>query len=219
MEIYSKETHKLVSHVIHISVQSTLSTFFCSLVTHWRIIYALMMREIHTVHGSSKLGYLWSIFKTVFAIAVFWFIRGIIRAKKAPHGMTILCFLAVGFIIFHIFSKSLISCMHAIQGNRRLLAYPQVFPLDIMVARCLVIVATEVLSSIIILSIGVMCGYPVVITDVGLLELAVLLAMTFGFGCGIIFATLAWYAPVVENLVTMVLIRAMFFASGVVAIQ
>ena len=109
MEIYSKETHKLVSHVIHISVQSTLSTFFCSLVTHWRIIYALMMREIHTVHGSSKLGYLWSIFKTVFAIAVFWFIRGIIRAKKAPHGMTILCFLAVGFIIFHIFQNHLLA--------------------------------------------------------------------------------------------------------------
>ena len=190
------------------------SGILSTLATQWRVICALMLREIHTVNGSDKLGYLWRIFQTSFNIAIFWAIRAFTRAQ-APHGMTILSFLALGFIIFHVFSRCLTTCMHAIQGNRNLLTYPQVYPLDIMVARCLVISATEVVSGALILGVGVIAGYPEHVTNVGMLVLALLLAMTFGLGCGIIFAALAWYVPVVENLVNMVLLRALFFASGV----
>ena len=179
-----------------------------------RVIIALILREIHTLHGDSRLGYLWTIIRTAFGIAVFWVIR-IVMHFHAPHGMTILTFLCMGFMIFNIFSNILTTCMTAIQDNRKLLTYPQVFPLDVMTARTLVITCTQIVSMAAIMGLGVLAGFPVHVASVGLLLVALLSAMSFGLGCGIVLSTLSWYMPALVKLVPMVIIRVLFFASGV----
>ena len=40
-----------------------------------RVIWALMLREIHTINGKSRLGYLWVLIQGVFNVAVFWALR------------------------------------------------------------------------------------------------------------------------------------------------
>ena len=178
-----------------------------------RVIIALILREIHTLHGDSKLGYFWAIIRTAFGIAVFWAIRTVMHFH-APHGMTILTFLCMGFLIFNIFSQTLTTCMDAIKDNRNLLTYPQVFPLDVMIARTLVITCTQIVSMTVIMGMGLLAGFPVHVASVGLLLIALLSAMCFGFGCGIILSTLSWYIPALKKMIPM-LVRVLFFASGV----
>lgn len=179
----------------------------------FRVIYALILREVHTLYGHTSLGYIWAIIQTAFSIGVFWVFRLAMRTK-APHGMTELAFLVCGFLIWNIFSQSLVKCMNAIDGNRALLTFPQVFPLDVMLSRSIVVLGTQVVSMSIILGIGAVFGYPVVVSHVGLLLLSLLLSLSFGLGCGTLIATLAVYAPALRNLVPM-LLRLLFFASGI----
>lgn len=178
-----------------------------------RIITALVIREIYTLYGHTKLGYIWAIIRSAFGILFFWALRTIMQTRP-PHGMTILCFLGCGFLIWYIISEILTKSMRAIDGNRNLLTFPQVFPLDVMIARAVVVVSTQIVTFGTILGIGIMFGYPVFISDIGLLFTALMLAVSFGLGCGATLSALAAYAPTLHNIVPMVL-RILFFASGV----
>lgn len=184
-----------------------------ALDTQWRVIIALALREIHTLHGGKSLGYIWEIFQTAFGVAVFWTIRHFAHAA-APHGMTMLSYLVAGFGIWNIVSKILVKCMAAIDGNRALLTFPQVTPLDIMLARALVLSATQVVSMSILLCCGILFGYPVTISNLGLLIVIIFLAAFLGLGLGTILGSLAIYLPVLQQLVP-VLVRILFFTSGV----
>jgi capsular polysaccharide transport system permease protein len=177
------------------------------------VIMALMLRELHTINGESKMGYIWTVVQTAFGLAVFWGIRTFMHAR-APHGMTVLSFLVLGFLIWNIFSKTLTVNMHAVEGNRSLLTYPHVYPLDIMAARCVVLTATQMVSMIIILMLGALFGYPVTLMNLGLLLAALGMAMSVGLGAGMILSALAVWFPFLNHVVPM-LLRIMFFASGV----
>lgn len=180
---------------------------------HLHVIVALMLRELHTINGESKIGYLWTIVRTAFAIMILWGLRMFMRFSP-PHGMTVLCFLALGFLIWNIFSRNLTSCLKAVEGNRALLTYPHVYPLDIMLARSLVITATHVVSTAIILIIGVFLGFPITLTHLDLLLMSLGMAMTLGLGAGMFLSALAIWLPFLHHIIPMVL-RIMFFVSGV----
>ena len=74
------------------------------LVVQGRVLGALMLREIHTINGNSKLGYLWVLIQSVFSIAVFWGLRAYMDAHP-PGGISMALFLAVGFGLWSIFSS------------------------------------------------------------------------------------------------------------------
>lgn len=184
-----------------------------ALDTQARVIIALALREVHTLYGGKSLGYLWAILQTAFGVAVFWTIRHFAHAV-APHGMTILTYLVSGFGIWNIIAKNLGKCMAAIDGNRALLTFPQVTPLDIMLARCLVISSTQIVSMAIILGCGTLFGYTVQIADLGLLIYAIFMATFLGLGLGASLGSLAVYIPALQQIVPMIM-RLLFFASGI----
>ena len=62
-----------------------------ALIVQGRVIYALMMREVHTIYGTSRLGYLWALFDTIMGIVIFWALRTVMGFHP-PHGMPILFF-------------------------------------------------------------------------------------------------------------------------------
>lgn len=184
-----------------------------ALDTQARVIMALALREVHTLYGGKSLGYLWAVIQTAFGVAVFWGVRYFASAA-APHGMTVLTYLVAGFGIWNIINQALGKCMAAVDGNRALLTFPQVTPLDIMLARCLVITATQVISMAIILSCGTLFGYAVDVSSVGLLIGCVLLASLLGMGLGATLGSLALYLPALQQIVPMIM-RILFFASGI----
>ncbi len=184
-----------------------------ALDTQARVILALALREVHTLYGGKSLGYLWAVVQTAFGVAVFWAIRHFAHAA-APHGMTVLTYLVAGFGIWSIITQTLSKCIVAVDGNRALLTFPQVTLLDILLARTLVVTATQVISMGILLGGGIIFGYPLAISSVGLLIICVLLAAFLGLGLGALLSSLAFYLPALQQVVPMTL-RILFFASGV----
>ena len=83
-----------------------------------------------------------------------------------------------------------------------------------MLARCLVVTATQVISMAIILGCGIVFGYTVAISSVGMLIICVLLAALLGLGLGTLLGSLAVYLPALQQVVPMIM-RILFFASGI----
>lgn len=183
-----------------------------ALTVQGRVIYALMMREVHTIYGTSRLGYLWALIQTMWGIFVFWGLRYAMGAT-APHGMHILMFLLVGFGFYNIFSGIIGKCMSAVSGNSALLTFPQVTPVDLMVSRTVIVWATELVSASLLILIGMLFGMPFYLTDAGGILILLLLTPLLGLGVGMTCASLAVLYPTLEKIIPMVL-RIMFFASG-----
>ena len=185
------------------------------LIVQGRVIKALMLREIHTINGSSKLGYLWVLIQSTFGVAVFWGVRHFMGATQAPHGIGMAMFLAIGFGVWNIFSDVIARCMTAVSGNKALLTFPQVTELDVMIARTLVTTATQILVTLIIIAgAWIFLGEPFVLGSLPLLLTLIVVVPLMSLGFGLVLSSLAVFIPALEKLVPMVL-RIMFFVSGV----
>lgn len=183
------------------------------MVVQGRVLGALMLREIHTINGNSKLGYLWVLIQSVFGIAVFWGLRAFMDAH-APGGMSMALFLAIGFGLWSVFSEGINKTMTAVEANRALLTFPQVTEFDVMLARVIVITATQVLTTVLIVCASILFGAEFrpngIVTGLGVLICSPLCAL----GIGMVFGSLAVFVPVITKLVPMAL-RIAFFLSGV----
>ena len=184
-----------------------------ALTVQGRVIAALILREVHTLYGNTKLGYLWAIIQTAFNIAVFWLFREFLGAH-APHGMGMAVFLLCGFIPWHIFSDTISRCMKAVSANQALLTFPQVTELDLMIARVIVVWGTQLVSAIVILSVAAALGQSMELCHPGTLAATLFFAPLLGLGMGLVFASLSRLWPTLERLIP-ILMRFLFFASGV----
>ena len=130
-----------------------------ALTVQGRVISALILREVHTLYGNTRLGYLWAVIQTAFNIAVFWLFREFLGAH-APHGMGMAVFLLCGFIPWYMFSDVISRCMKAVSANQALLTFLQVTELDLMLARMAVVWGTQLVCSIVILCAAAALGQP-----------------------------------------------------------
>lgn len=192
---------------------AAVNAFLQGIKVQNRVIMALMLREVHTIYGSSKLGYIWELIQSAFGIAVFWWIRSFVGSMD-PHGLSLPVFLILGFGTFTVISRSISKLMSAVSGNRTLLTFPQVTELDVMIARVIVLFVTQVVVSVIMLIAAIAFDYEVQITNFGLFTCCLLLAPLLGLGAGMVLSSLAVFLPVLEHIVPMML-RILFFTSGV----
>ena len=190
-------------------MRSFLSGAGCML----RVIYALALREVHTLYGGTTLGYVWCVIRIFFVIAFVWVIRRIMHFH-VPHHLTLLNYLACGFFVWFVVTETLIKNMSAISGNKNLLTFPQVFPLDIMIARALVVTTTNLVTILLILAAGFLVGNTITLEKIDLFILSVCLACTFGLGVGAILSALSAFIPALLNIVPLSL-RIFLLASGV----
>lgn len=196
-------------------LSETLSELRHGLIVQGRVIGALVLREVHTINGSSRLGYLWVLIQGIFGISVFWAARHFMGAGQAPHGMNMAIFLASGFGLWSIFSNGISRCMTAVEGNRALLTFPQVTELDVMIARIIVIAATQIVTATIIIVVAlVLMDEPMVFGSLPLLLLLLVAVPVFSLGCGMILSSLSVFVPALNKVVPM-LLRMLFFVSGV----
>jgi capsular polysaccharide transport system permease protein len=177
-----------------------------------RVVWALMLRETKTLFGKHKLGYLWAVINASFQIGVFWAIREF-AGFQSPHGMSTPVFLLCGFVPWFIFNHGLSNGMSAIWANRSLLTYPQVFPLDPLVARVALQCAMQAVVFILLLFVALVTGHQVTLVDPLALFVTFVLATMLAFGGATLCSGLNLMWPTTSQLVPM-LIRALFFTSG-----
>ncbi|MEM6662293.1 MAG: sugar ABC transporter permease, partial [Pseudomonadota bacterium] len=101
-----------------------------------RVVHALMLREMITRYGSSRLGYLWAVIEPVGFIALLSVVFSQI-AHAPPVGKSFPLFYATGYIAFHWVMETAGIVSRSIHVNRPLLVFPAVTPIDTLLARFL----------------------------------------------------------------------------------
>jgi capsular polysaccharide transport system permease protein len=181
-------------------------------LTQLQIIHALLLREMKTRFGANHLGYFWAILEPVLWIGMF---AGMYRVfgRLAPPGMSVVAFLTTGIVPFSLFRDTTHRCMTAIDANKGLLFYPQVRPLDLIIARVVLEAVTHLV--VMLLFMGSLALYEGVPRVNSLLETLLGLALASGLGAatGLVCCCLSVYSPTVERLFPSFM-RLMFWLSA-----
>jgi len=188
--------------------------FSRALAVQGRVIWALSLRELIGMHGDTRLGYLWQIIKVGFGIAIFWWIRSI-RGFNIPTMLPLPVFLLTGFIPWFIFTEMFKHCMESKRTNHSLLNFPQITHLDILMGSSVLTVFTHAVIFILYLTLFRFLDIPWELHNPAAVLFSFVALCAFGFGLGLILATLNGFFPIVEKLVPMVM-RPLFFISGVI---
>ena len=115
-------------------------------------VHALLMRELKTRFGASKLGYFWAIAEPVAQASILAIIMTII-GKSSLAGVSVALFLISGVMPFKAFNKTVTQLSVGISSNTALFAYRQVSPIDPILTRLVIELATYFIVYMIILSV------------------------------------------------------------------
>ncbi len=177
------------------------------------VVYALALRETRTRFGAHQMGYLWALLEPTIMIATFVAVFGVAH-RKAPPGMDLVGFIATGIITYTLFANATNRVAEAINGNKALLFYPHVQPIDLVLARGLLEFATYTAVFVLFLGGQALFRETLDIHD-GLLVLQGLaLAALLGSALGLIFCGLSQFSNVADR-ARGPLLRPLFWCSGI----
>lgn len=179
----------------------------------WRPIMALMLREMAATYGRSPGGWLWAIAEPVAAIALLAAIFQM-AFDAPPLGRSFILFYATGYLPFMLFTDVSMKVANALRFSRQLLAYPVVAPLDALLARLALNLATHLVVFGLVLAIigamtetGALYDPPKLLAALGLTAL-----LAFGVGC--LNCVLFHRVPLWER-AWQIVTRPLFLISGV----
>ena len=179
-----------------------------------RVIHALVLREVNVKFARHRLGYLWAFVEPVAFIAAFSLILSV-GGKSLPAGMPAVPFLITGIIPFFLFRDVATATLRGVSANKALLVYPQVTAFDVMIARFVTRNRDRhchfrgtLLGALMGLGVEVRIEHPV--EAFGWLIAMGLVGFGFGAACG----ALEPLFPAVERIVPAVVLRPLFWISG-----
>lgn len=117
-----------------------------------RVVMALILREMATTYGRKPGGYLWTVLEPVAGIAFLSFIFTSIGFRSPSLGTHFAMFYATGLLPFYMFNTVSQKLTQALNYSRGLLAYPRVTIVDVLVARFVLAVVTQVVVALLVLS-------------------------------------------------------------------
>lgn len=182
-------------------------------ITQLQVVYALLLRETKTRFGAHKLGYLWAVLQPLLWIgmfAVFYYAFG----RMAPPGMSVVAFLTTGIVPYSLFRETAGRSLSAIDANKGLLFYPQVRPLDLVIARVILEGATQLLVLLMLMGGLALIEGPFRIESSLSVVLGLSLAAGLGASFGLVCCGLSVYSKSVEQLYPA-LLRPLFWLSAV----
>lgn len=184
-----------------------------ALIIQMRVIGALILREIRTRYGHSKIGFAWALLEPITHIAVLSMIF-ISIGRTPPVGNSMIPFFATGILPFLLFRNLSDSVTSALDANRALLTYPIVKEVDTLFARAMLELATSVLVMMIVYSLLFCFGIGPLPARLSAMAGAMLSLALLGFGVGTINSVILQRMPSWKNVYNL-LTRPLFFISGV----
>lgn len=183
------------------------------LTTHFRVVGALLVREMATRFGSKPGGYVWALLDPTAHILLLTTIFQTIAHTPAL-GTSFALFFATGYIAFQFYQAMTGYLNAAVKANKALLSYPNVAPIDAIVARFVLQMGTTSLVAFIVLgTIVATIGSDTSLHWPSILE-AVTLACLFGLGVSMVNCVLFLKYPLYEQ-VFGIFNRPLFMISGV----
>jgi capsular polysaccharide transport system permease protein len=149
-----------------------------------RVVRALILREVRTLYGRHRLGYLWAFFEPITHIGFWYLLWTLMLRGNAVHDMDPFVFLTCGLIPFFCFKSVAAFVQGAISSNAALLQFPPVKQIDTVIARFLLKAATMLVVGLTIFGILIFTGMAAWPDDPLEVILATLAMLLLGLGYG-----------------------------------
>jgi ABC-type polysaccharide/polyol phosphate export permease/Flp pilus assembly protein TadD len=183
-------------------------------ITQWRVIHALIIRETRTRFGDSILGYGWALLEPILHIATLSLAFAVLMRGRPPIGTQFFIFYYTGLIPYHIFVHASSSMTYAVTSNGSLLQLPLVKTTDVIVARGLLELVTDLIVAVVILAGFLAVGIGHLPNDFAGLACSVAIIWLFACGCGFVNAVLNAVCKSWDKIWNQVT-RILYFCSGI----
>jgi capsular polysaccharide transport system permease protein len=184
------------------------------IVIRWRVIYAIMLRDIRTRFGHTKLGYFWAIMEPITHLLTLGSIFYAMNHSPPPVGDDLFLFYITGLVPFLMFSHVSHDVMSAAEANNAMLQLPIVKRTDIIAAHALRQFATELVVGIIIFSIAALLGQRGLPADLPTAFAGVTLLWLLAVGIGAFNLVVVELFPSYETLYAAI-VRLLYLLSGI----
>jgi capsular polysaccharide transport system permease protein len=177
----------------------------------YRVITALILRELHTRFGRENLGYLWMIGEPMlFSVAVTIMWTAIRPAHE--HGVPVTAFVITGYVPLVMWRHCVGRSVKAFEANGSLLFHRQVTPLDIIVARVILEVLGSLMTLILLAGIATLAGFIEAPKDIGLIYVGFLYYAFFSAGSALFIAAATERSESLEKTISIVTYLALPFS-------
>lgn len=182
-----------------LSVQPGTGSLLSSLRVQWRIIRALMMREVITRYGRENLGVLWLIAEPAMftlGVSALWTAAGMSHGSSMP----IVAFAITGYSSVLMWRNTASKCNSAIHQNFNLLYHRNVQVIDVIVTRIILELAGTTASFTILCLFFISVG--VIEPPVDLLQVigGWLMLAWFGAALGMTLGAATAYSELVDRI-------------------
>ena len=174
-----------------------------SFTLQFKVIYALIMREIHTRYGRENIGFLWVIGEPILfcgGVAIAW--TAIRPAHE--HGLPVTAIVITGYVPLTMWRHCVSRAVKAFESNGSLLFHRQVTPLDIITARSMLEIAGTIMAGGLVMLGAIVLGFMEPPVDVGLLYLGLGYHMVFCYASALLIASLSEVSDTVEKVISVV---------------
>jgi capsular polysaccharide transport system permease protein len=194
--------------------QRRTPTFLDGLRAQARVVHALIIRETRTRFGDARLGYGWALLEPILHIVMLSLVFAVMMRGRPPIGDQFFVFYYTGIIPYHLFVHTSGSMTFAVTSNGPLLQLPLVGAFDVILARGLLELATDLLVAVVLLALFAMFGLDVLPDDFSAVAAAVAAVWLLGCGCGFINAVVNVFFRSWDKIWAQ-LMRLLYFCSGI----
>jgi len=190
------------------------SGFGSAVHTQLRVIYALIIRETRTRFGDSSLGYGWALLEPILHILMLSLVFAVLMHGRPPIGRQFFIFYYTGIIPYHIFVHTSSSMTYAVSANGSLLQLPLVGTFDVILARGLLELVTDILvAAILLVGFGAI-GLGTLPDDFAGVAAATATVWLLGCGFGFVNAVVNMFFKSWDKIWAQ-LTRILYFCSGI----
>jgi len=183
------------------------------LVVQSEVVHAVFMRETRTRFGQYRMGYLWAIADPAIVILTIAGFFALVK-RPAPYGMDIYSFIATGIIPYKLFASCAQQVGESVNGNRALLFYPRVLPIDLALARGLFELATYSAVFVVLMGIHGLYLQQLQVDEALYVIAGLTLAALLGTATGLVFCAIGVLSRTADR-ARAPLLRPLFWISGI----
>ncbi|WP_437353894.1 ABC transporter permease [Neorhizobium petrolearium] len=183
------------------------------MISHLRIVAAFVIREIATRYGRSPGGYIWAFIEPIAFISIMSFLTSFFGRLPAV-GDSFPLFYATGYLAYSMYKGMEGYLSSSISANRALITYPNVAPIDMVVARFILQGITSAVVSVLILTGTMFTVHHAISIQFGAILEAVAYAWVLALGMALMNIVLFFRFPLYAK-VFGIAMRPLYFLSGV----
>lgn len=190
------------------------TTFVQALGIQWRIIMALVLRDVRSRYGESRISLFWMMMEPFVHIGILAIVFQFTMHGSPPMGNDFFLFYFTGVMPYLLLTHLIQHMSSAVRGYRYLMQIPSITPVDLLVAKSIVEMFTTAVIFVVFLGLFQVFGVESTPVRPENVFVAFLITWVLGTGLGCVCAALSEFGAAAETIVG-VLLRLVYFTSGI----